>query len=231
VGAEALTRFLLFDVDKTLVDSDGAGGRAMNLAFAQLFGIDDGFAGISFSGRTDTAILREAVDVHGLDGDFPALLARFQAAYHSILPSTLAESEGYVLPGVRELLTGLRATPGVFLGLATGNFHEAARLKLAPFGLYDFFLAGGYGDDSEDRAELVAIAIERLAEVGGGHGRREVYVIGDTPLDVAAAQANGARSLAVATGFFSADELAAAGAGLVFPDFSSWQAVLDALLG
>jgi phosphoglycolate phosphatase-like HAD superfamily hydrolase len=77
----------------------------------------------------------------------------------------------------------------------------------------------------------VAIAIERLAEAGGGHGSREVYVIGDTPLDIAAAQANGARSLAVATGFFSADELAAAGAGLVFPDFSSWQAVVDALLG
>jgi phosphoglycolate phosphatase-like HAD superfamily hydrolase len=202
----------------------------MTLAFAQLFGIEDGFAGIGFSGRTDTAILREAVGVHGLDGDFPALLARFQAAYHSILPRTLAESGGYVLPGVRELLAGLRAATGAFLGLATGNFHEAARLKLARFGLYDSFLAGGYADDSEDRAELVAIAIERLAAAGGGHGPREVYVIGDTPLDVAAAQANGARSLAVATGFFSADELAAAGAGLVFPDLSPWQAVLDALL-
>jgi len=202
----------------------------MNLAFAQLFGIDDGFAGIGFSGRTDTAIFREAVVVHRLDGDFPALLARFQAAYHSILPSALAEGGGYVLPGVREVLAGLQAAPGAFLGLATGNFHEATRLKLARFGLYDFFLAGGYGDDSEDRVELVAIAIERLAEAGGGHGPREVYVIGDTPLDVAAAQANGARSLAVATGFFSADELAAAGAELVFPDFSSWHTVLDALL-
>ena len=225
-----MATFFLFDVDKTLVDSGGAGGRAMNLAFAQLFGIDEGFAGIGLAGRTDTAIFRDAVGVHGLDGEFPALLARFQETYCSILPSTLAESEGYVLPGVRELLAGLRATPGAFLGLATGNFHEAARLKLARFDLYDFFLAGGYGDDSEDRAELVAIAIERLAAASGEDGPREVYVIGDTPLDIAAAQANGARSLAVATGFFSADELTAAGAGLVFPDFSSWQAVLDALL-
>ena len=231
MDAGALTRFFLFDVDKTLVDSGGAGGRAMNLAFAQLFGIDQGFAGIGFSGRTDTGILREAIGVHGLDGDFPALLARFREAYYSILPSTLAESQGYVLPGVREVLAGLQTAPGAFLGLATGNFHEAARLKLAHFGLYDSFLAGGYADDSEDRAELVAIAIERLAEAGGGHGPREVYVIGDTPLDIAAAQANGARSLAVATGFFSVDQLKAAGAGLVFPDFSCWQAVLDALLG
>jgi len=118
-----------------------------------------------------------------------------------------------VLPGVPELLAGLQATPEASLGLATGNFREAARLKLGRFGLYDLFLAGGYADDSEDRAELVAVAIERLAEASGGHGPREVYVIGDTPLDIAAAQANGARSVAVATGFFTVDELAAAGAG------------------
>jgi len=225
-----LAKLFLFDVDKTLVDSRGAGGRAMNLAFAQLFGIDQGFAGIDFAGRTDTAIFRDAVGVHRLDGHFPALLARFQEAYYSMLPSTLAEVQAYALPGVRELLAGLQAAPGAFLGLATGNFREAARLKLGRFGLYDLFQAGGYADDSEDRAELVAVAIERLAEVSGEDGLREVYIIGDTPLDIAAAQANGARSVAVATGFFSADQLTAAGAGLVFPDFSSWQVVLDALL-
>ncbi len=203
----------------------------MNLAFARLFGIEQGFAGIDFSGRTDTAIFRDAVDVHGLDGDFPALMARFQEAYYEMLPESLVETQGCVLPGVRELLAGLRAAPGALLGLATGNFREAARLKLEHFGLYDFFLAGGYADDSEDRAELVATAIERLAEASGGQPSREVYVIGDTPLDTAAAQANGARSVAVATGFFSIDQLTAAGAGLVFPDFSSWRTVLDALLG
>jgi phosphoglycolate phosphatase-like HAD superfamily hydrolase len=226
-----LAKLFLFDVDKTLVDSRGAGGRAMNLAFAQLFGIDQGFAGIGFTGRTDTAIFRDAVGVHGLDGEFPALLARFQEMYFSMLPRTLAEVQACALPGVHELLAGLQAAPAAFLGLATGNFRQAARLKLDPFGLYDFFQAGGFADDSEDRAELVAIAINRLAEASGGLGPREVYVIGDTPLDIAAAEANGARSVAVATGFFSADELTAAGAGLVFPDLSSWQAVLDALLG
>jgi len=226
-----LAKLFLFDVDKTLVDSRGAGSRAMTAAFAQLFGIDQGFAGIDFTGRTDTAIFRDVVGVHSLDGDFATLLARFQETYYSILPRTLAEVEAHVLPGVREVLAGLEAAPGAFLGLATGNFRESTRLKLEPFGLYDLFLAGGYADDSEDRAELVAVAIERLAEASGGHEPREVCIIGDTPLDIAAAQANGARSVAVATGFFTVDELTAAGAGLVFPDFSSWQAVLDALLG
>jgi phosphoglycolate phosphatase len=225
-----LAKFFLFDVDKTLVDSHGAGGRAMTAAFAQLFGIDDGFAGIGFAGRTDTAIFRDAVGVHSLDGEFPALLARFQQTYYTTLPRTLAEVQAHALPGVREVLEGLQAAPGAFLGLATGNFREAARLKLERFGLYDFFLTGGYADDSEDRAEIVAIAINRLAEASGVHGPREVYIIGDTPLDIAAAKANGARSVAVATGFSTVGELTAAGAGVVFPDFSSWQAVLDALL-
>ena len=226
-----MAKLFLFDVDKTLVDSRGAGGRAMNLAFAQLFGIDQGFAGIEFTGRTDTAIFRDAVDVHGLDGEFPALLARFQETYYSMLPRTLAEVQAHVLPGVCELLEGLQTAPEAYLGLATGNFRESARLKLEPFGLCDFFPVGGFADDSEDRGELVAIAIKRLAEASGGPASREVYVNGDTPLDIAAAEANGARSVAVATGFFSVDELTAAGADVVFPDFSSWQAVLDALLG
>jgi phosphoglycolate phosphatase len=226
-----LAKFFLFDVDKTLVDSRGAGVWAMTLAFAQLFGIEQGFKGIGFAGRTDTAIFRDAVTVHNLDGDFAILLGRFQEAYYSTLPRTLAEVRAYVLPGVRELLAGLQAAPQAFLGLATGNFREAARLKLEPLGLYEFFLAGGYADDSEDRAELVAIAIERLAEASGGRGPREAYVIGDTPLDIDAARANGARSIAVATGFFTVEQLTAAGAGLVFPDFSSWRPVLDALLG
>jgi phosphoglycolate phosphatase-like HAD superfamily hydrolase len=202
----------------------------MTAAFAHLFGIDDGFVGIGFAGRTDTAIFRDAVGVHSLDGEFPALLARFQETYYSMLPKTLAEVQAHALPGVREVLDGLQAAPGAFLGLATGNFREAARLKLERFGLYDFFLTGGYADDSEDRAEIVAIAINRLAEAGGERGPREVYIIGDTPLDIAAAKANGARSVAVATGFSTVDELTAAGAGVVFPDFSSWQAVVDTLL-
>ncbi|MGQ9571812.1 MAG: HAD family hydrolase [Dehalococcoidia bacterium] len=225
-----MSKIFLFDVDKTLVDSRGAGGRAMGLAFAQLFGIDQGFAGIDFSGRTDTGIFREAITKHGLDGDFPALLSRFQKAYYSILPKTLGESQGLVLPGVRELLAGLQTARGAVLGLATGNFREAARLKLEHFDLYHFFLDGGYADDSEERAELVAVAIERLAKASGGHGPREVYIIGDTPLDIAAAQANGARSIAVATGFFSAEQLTAAGAEVVFPDFSSWREVLKVVL-
>ena len=204
----------------------------MNRAFAKLFGIENGFAAIEFSGRSDQAIFREAVRLHGLDdGQFPVLLERFQQAYCQLLPQTLPECQGYVLPGVRELLEGMQTAPDAYLGLATGNFEQGARLKLEHYGLHDFFVGGGFGDDSEERADLVRVAIERVAAAAGDGGPHEVYVIGDTPLDIAAAQANGARPVAVATGSFAVQELRAAGAEMVFPDFSRWQDALNALLG
>lgn len=225
-----MARLFLFDIDMTLLWSGGAGVRAMNLAFAQAFGISDAFAKVEFTGRSDTAIFRDGARRHGLDGDFSRLLARYQDVYHSILPQTLREAEGRVMPGVPELLAGLRAAPNAHLGLATGNFRRAAWLKLEHYGLDDFFLAGGFGEDSEDRAEIVRLAIERLAEVAGEAGPHEVDIIGDTPLDIAAGRANGARSVGVATGSFSVEALKRAGAQLAFPDFSRWQEVLAALL-
>ncbi|MDP2948526.1 MAG: haloacid dehalogenase-like hydrolase [Chloroflexota bacterium] len=225
-----MTKLFLFDIDMTLLWSGGAGVKAMNLAFAQAFGISDAYANVEFTGRSDASIFRDAARLHGLDGDFASLLARFQDVYHAILAQTLGETQGRVMPGIPELLAALRAAPGAFLGLATGNFRQAARLKLEHYGLHDFFLAGGFGDDSQDRAQIVALAIERLAQAASQDGPRQVCVIGDTPLDVAAARANAARPVAVATGSFSVQDLEAAGAELVFPDFSRWQEALGALL-
>jgi phosphoglycolate phosphatase len=227
-----LTKLFLFDVDWTLVNSGGAGGRAMNLAFAKLFGIEKGFANIEFTGRTDRAIFREAVRLHGLDdGQFPSLVERFLQAYSELLAQVLPQCQGYVLPGIPELLAGMQAAPTAYLGLATGNFQQGARLKLEHYGVYDFFVAGGFGDDSEVRADVVRVAIERLAAVAGDNGTHEVYVIGDTPLDIEAARANGARPVAVATGSFAVQDLRDAGAEMVFPDFSRWQDALSVLLG
>ena len=135
------------------------------------------------------------------------------------------------MPGMPEVLTALKATPGAHLGLATGNFSFSARLKLEYYGLDRFFETGGFGEDSHERAEIVARAIERVAALAGDAGPHRTFVIGDTPLDVAAALANCVVPVGVATGTFSVDALKEAGAALVFPDFSRWQDVVDALLG
>jgi len=228
-----LPRLFLFDIDNTLLNSGGAGANAMTLAFHEVFGVADAFAGVEYTGRSDIAIFRDAALAHHLDvdGAFPELLARFRETYLRLLPEALRKTTGRVMPGIPEVLGALEKTPATHLGLATGNFSRSARLKLEYYGLGRYFRAGGFGEDSEQRDEIVARAIERLAALAGEEGPYRTFVIGDTPLDVAAALANGAAAVGVATGTFSADSLMEAGAALVFPDLSHWQDVVATLLG
>src|SRR5207245_8848490 len=123
-------------------------------------------------------------------------LARLMAAYLSVLPDYVAASEGYrVLPGVQELLPRLH-DGGVLLGLTTGALEAGAHAKLGRARLNHFFLVGGYGSDSDDRVELTTIAVKRAERLLGrpldGH---QVAVVGDTPLDIAAAQGAGVVSI------------------------------------
>ncbi|MEX1255829.1 MAG: HAD family hydrolase [Dehalococcoidia bacterium] len=226
---------LLFDVDNTLLYSGGAGSLAMRRAFHQLYGIEDGFARVEFSGRTDWAILRDAMLAHELlDGDDDAFLVelpRFQETYYALLADALHEADGgRAMPGVAELLDALSTRDEARLGLATGNFREACFMKLRHFSLDAHLTQGGFGDDAEDRGEMVRIAIQRVAN-GAPVDPRSVWVIGDTPLDIAAAQANDALCLAVATGPVDAERLRMCGADIALDDLSDTDAVLRALLG
>jgi phosphoglycolate phosphatase len=218
-----VSKVVLFDIDNTILWTGGAGSRAMALAFRDLYGIEDGFRGVEFSGRTDTAIFRDALRAHGLlDGHFEEELERFKRAYVARLPHTLRTTPGGgVYPGIPELAQAL-IERGAVVGLETGNFRESGMLKLRHYGVDPFFRDGAFGDDAEDRAQLVRIAIERLRPSSGA----EIYVIGDTPHDVSAARANGAFALGVATGKSSVDELRAAGAHAAVPDCSDVDAIL-----
>jgi phosphoglycolate phosphatase-like HAD superfamily hydrolase len=222
---------ILFDIDGTLVLTGGAGGRAMTLAFEDLFFIPDGFRGIAMPGRTDTGILSDAAAIHGIPADSP-VLARFPEVYlghlareiHKPGPHTL------IMPGVTGLLDALAADDDVYLALLTGNYEATAQLKLEHFNLWRYFRSGAFGDGVADRNALVPKALARVAGEGGPvFSPREAVVIGDTPLDVACAAACGARSIAVATGNYSVDDLRAAGADVVFRDLSDTATVLQAL--
>jgi phosphoglycolate phosphatase-like HAD superfamily hydrolase len=140
-------------------------------------------------------------------------------------------SEGkLVLPGVRELLDALAARDDVSMGLLTGNIAPAARIKLAYFGLWDYFAWGAFGDVHCDRNALFDLALEAARRHDGTKVERDrVFVIGDTPHDVACARGGGAVAIAVATGFSSADELRAAGADVVFDDLSDTASVMQRL--
>jgi phosphoglycolate phosphatase-like HAD superfamily hydrolase len=226
-----VTTVLLFDIDGTLVLTGGAGARAMSLAFQELFGVGDAFLRLPLAGRTDTWLLSDACTAHAIPRDSPGL-ARFPDVYlrHLAIELEKPGPRKGVMPGIRELLDALSSRDDVYLALLTGNYETAARLKLEHFDLWRYFHCGAFGDDAPDRNGLLPRAVHRVAACGGPSiAARDAIVIGDTPLDVACAAAVGARSIAVATGNYSVEELRVAGADVVFEDLSGTARVVATL--
>ncbi len=229
-----MTKLVLFDIDGTLVLTGRAGIRAMNRACEEVIGHVGALDGIPVAGRTDWIILHDALGAigHALDDD---LFARLRDAYVGHLEEAIAEpGEGVkaVMPGIRPLLDTLAARPDVFLALLTGNFERSARIKLAHFDLWRYFRCGAFGDDAADRNALVPFALERAKGCGlEAIPPESIFVIGDTPHDVACARAVGAVPIAVATGTFTVDQLRASGAEIVFEDLSDTDAVLRVIAG
>lgn len=227
-----MRKLVLFDIDGTLVLTGGAGLRAMNRAIEGVFGHRDGLDNIPLAGRTDLAILADAVRPLGRELDGP-LLADLQRRYVANLAEEIqhpGRGQKGVMPGIHEILQQLSRRDDVLLGLLTGNFEEGAQVKLGHFDLWRHFRCGAFGGDAGDRNLLVAFAVERARACGLPEIRRsDVVVIGDTPHDVACAHAAGATAVAVATGGSSLEELRATGAEYVFQDLGDTKAFLRLL--
>ena len=220
-------KFILFDIDGTLVSLDGAGSRSLNRAMEELLQVTDGFRGIDFAGKTDLQIIREALGTLGLtDGD--DLMHSLLNRYLVHLRAEVSTGRGHVKKGIRELLPALQNLEGIYLGLLTGNAETGARLKLEPFGLNRYFPVGAFGSDSEDRNLLLPIAVERLQEETSASVNYEhCVVIGDTPKDVECAHVHGASAVAVATGTYPLKELEKTAAELVTADLSDTEKIVD----
>jgi phosphoglycolate phosphatase len=251
---------VLWDVDYTLVDAGGIGRELYRIAFGEMFGRPMPEPG-SMSGRTDRAIATEVLTLAGVaqpqwrvDEFHTRMAARAPAL------ADLVRERARVLPGAAEALAALaglgngrpghagsaglatagrgigdgQANRGVVQSLLTGNIRPLAEVKLAPLGLTTHLDldAGAYGGAHEVRAQLVPLARSNAARGhGGAFGGTATVVVGDTPLDVGAALATGARAVGVATGSFTARELAVSGAHAVLPDLADTRAVLAAILG
>jgi len=224
---------VLFDIDGTLLLSGRAGLRAMTRAFADTFGITDAFRGETFGGRTDSYLVSKALQAAGLP-DTAEQHERFRETYIPLLAEEIEHpGTGHkgLMPGARELLEALEDRQHLHLALLTGNYREAAEIKLQHFELWDFFEWGAFSDDAADRNELVPIA-RRRAETYDipAEAIERVIVIGDTPFDIECARVAGAKSIAVATGGFTIDQLKEFGADDVLPDLSDTEAVVKLLV-
>jgi len=227
------SKVLLFDIDATLLLSGRAGTRALNRMFDELYGIQGALDDIRPDGKTDPLIFREIFQkrLPGIDpaGEF----SRAGERYLQYLEEELNDSPGFrLMPGVEMLLEELSGQVGIALGLATGNLERGAWLKLKRGGLESYFHFGGYGSDAENRTDLIRIAMERAeARIGERIPQENVFVIGDTQRDILHARAAGARTVAVATGRTTEEELALLQPDYLFRDLSSTQRVLNVFLG
>ncbi len=246
-------RLVLWDVDHTLINAGGWSSHLYGLVFAELFGRELPQVA-PMAGRTDRAIIVETLTMAGVPdprGHVPAFISAM--ARHAPAYGEQVRARGRVLAGVPEALAALVEPGGagrVWQSVLTGNIRPLAEVKLAALGLgapLDLAI-GAYGDMDEVRAELVGVARARASGsgtgsgpagsgggsgggFGGGFGGEATVLVGDTPLDVAAALATGARAVAVATGSFSEAELAASGAHAVLPDLRDTERVRAAILG
>ena len=205
----------------------------MSLAFEDVFGIANAFDGLALSGRTDAWLVATAATAHGLVLDAPAR-ARFESSYLTHLAREIDHpgSRKGIMPGVVALLDVLTARADAHLALLTGNYEAGARIKLEYFDLWRYFRCGAFGDTVFDRNHLFPDAMSRVRACGFPvASASQVVVIGDTPLDVACAAANGARSIAVATGSYPVADLRAAGADVVFETLADTNEVLNEIFG
>ena len=229
----SIRTLVLWDIDGTLVDSVKLGRDAFLDAFERVTGRPPREL-VPFAGRTDLEIALDLLERSGVEPD-DRLLERFGTALERSMADREEElrARGRAYPGARESLERLGHEPGVAQSLLTGNIAPNAAVKLGAFGLDTLvdLEIGAYGSDDRRRGRLVAVALEKCARKHAVTLKPpDVVLVGDTPLDVAAAREGGARSVAVATGPYDRDQLRSAGADVVLPDLRDQDRVVEAVL-
>jgi phosphoglycolate phosphatase-like HAD superfamily hydrolase len=220
---------LLWDIDGTLIDSGGAGERALRLALQREFAIEDSFTWLEYFGRTDTWIARAILERHQGDAT-PHAIQRFLGAYLKALSEEMHNPHVRILPGIADIITCVSRSGDIAQGLLTGNLRQGAETKLGHLGLWAPFPFGAFADDAEQRDDLGPHALRRAgAHYGNDFSPAHVFVIGDTPHDISCGKVIGAQTIAVATGRFTRDQLKAHKPTSVFENFADTAGFFSAL--
>ncbi|MFA5141038.1 MAG: HAD hydrolase-like protein [Elusimicrobiota bacterium] len=224
-------KVLLFDVDGTLLRAGGAGRKALSRAVRALYGAPVDCLRMDLAGSTDLGILRDLVSQASGRKATRREVERLKSEYLRRLPrlvrAALRSGSYELTPGIRRLLSRLGREEELLIGLGTGNLREGARIKLEPSGLGRFFRFGGYGCDATERSAILKKAVARAQGLLGRTVRKtDVYVIGDTPKDVAAGRRAGYKTIAVGTGFSTWEALKASKPDHLARDFQDTEAWL-----
>lgn len=227
----AKTFLFLFDIDGTLIASGGAGEYSMRLAVHDMFGVENGLQGVEIAGRTDRLITRNVFKKFGEPWN-AGKATKFLELYLGHLARELPHRNGRLLPGILPLLQKLKADPHVALALLTGNLERGAKIKLTHYGVWEFFEFGAFADDSHDRNCLGPFAQARARKrYGVEFSSERTFVLGDTPHDIECGRAIGAKTVAIATGGHTREQLAACQPDFLFDDLADVDAVIAKLKG
>jgi phosphoglycolate phosphatase len=223
---------VLWDIDHTLIENNGVNKETYAYAFRLLAGRRAEHPAQT-EGRTEPEIMRNMLLRHGIEptADYVARIPEVLEAATSTNADVLRQ-RGHELPGARDALTALQATPGIIQSVLSGNIRPDSVIKLSAFQLdkYIDFEVGGYGSDDEIRDNLVRFAQDRAsAKYGVRFDKTRTVLIGDTPRDVQAGRNGGANVVAVASGSDSMEVLRAEGANIVLPNLRDTRAVLEAV--
>jgi len=225
-------RLVAFDIDGTLISTQGAGMRAFYRAFQSVLNISVDGGVIRPDGMTDPLIVKEILKHFGMADQWSENTrdALF-SSYLSCLEEEMSRARELklirVLPGVAALLEAMSKQPDFAVGLVTGNLERGAIIKLKYAGLDRYFGFGGFGSDSEDRTELTRVGLRRGAQLAGEDRVKGAFVIGDTPLDIIHGHAAGATVIAVASAGYGIDDLQAHNPDLAVPDLTEADSMIS----
>ena len=225
-------KLVLFDIDGTLLKVGSVNRRVLGDALIEVYGTEGSTGRHDFSGKMDGAIIYEVLENSGLERrEIAERFDRARETYIELFRQRTQKTDITLLEGVRELLDELSRLPGVHLGLLTGNFERSGRHKLQLPGIDHYFPFGAFADDAIARTELPPIAVDRAEQrTGTRFSPAETVIIGDTPHDIGCARVLDAKSIAVATGNFSMQELAAHNPGALFENFAATGEVITEIL-
>jgi phosphoglycolate phosphatase-like HAD superfamily hydrolase len=225
-----MDRLVLFDIDKTLLVGSTVHYTALKNALSEVYGIKTPPPVKNMQGMTDLKIICETLLQENIDlKTIKSGLGRTMEIMYLKYKDALQKQDLEVLEGVKELLENLQRA-GIPMGLVTGNMEAIAWLKLEKIGLNKYFHFGGFGDKIVKRSGLVKNAIKVSEQSLGKLDNGKIFLIGDTPRDIVGGQKVGVRTIGVATGDFSVEDLAEAGADFVVSDLKDSEGLLKIIL-